>query len=497
MRELLEQFKRARKVSVPLLAIETPDPAATIAAIAQADFAEDDVLLVWDCVRGISGTNKKGVEFLKTLGKGDELGPYINPVECLMRAVVKFPKDTYLFMHNAQRILDDQGVAQAAWNVRDAFKENHRMVIFLGPILKFPAELDRDVIVLDEPLPDDEARGAIIKGILQAAKLKEPPKDDMTKTIEACRGLAAFSTEQVIAMSLSRDGIKLDEVWERKRKIIENVKGLTFFQSDVTFDDIGGHDNLKSFMHRIFKGRKPPTCIVFMDEIEKSMEGSTGGDLSGTSADQLGVILAAMQNNRWTGQLGAGPPGSGKSEVAKACAKTFGIPCIVWDLGAAKGSLVGESEMRIRLAVKTLLSIAGDGAYFMATCNRLTALPPELQRRFTDGVWYYDLPDESERKAIWNIHLKRYELDGKKLARPDDANWVGSDIHNTCSKAWRMNCDLVDAAKYIAPVFKTNPQAIEKLRAMADGVFLSTSYEGTYQKDRQPETKRGGRAVSA
>ena len=48
-------------------------------------------------------------------------------------------------------------------------------------------------------------------------------------------GLAAFPAEQVLAMSLSRTGLDLDQLWERKRQVIEQAPGLSVWRGGETF----------------------------------------------------------------------------------------------------------------------------------------------------------------------------------------------------------------------------------------------------------------------
>jgi len=49
-----------------------------------------------------------------------------------------------------------------------------------------------------------------------------------------------------------------------------------------------------------------------------------------------------------------GIPGTGKSLSCKAAASIFGWPLIRLDISALKGSLVGESEHKIRQATATI-----------------------------------------------------------------------------------------------------------------------------------------------
>jgi hypothetical protein len=73
-----------------------------------------------------------------------------NPVDMLIKAHKKMPKESILFMSNLHRYLDPQ-VIQAVWNLRDPFKSNTRMLVILCPSMTLPPELTQDVLVLDEP----------------------------------------------------------------------------------------------------------------------------------------------------------------------------------------------------------------------------------------------------------------------------------------------------------------------------------------------------------
>jgi SpoVK/Ycf46/Vps4 family AAA+-type ATPase len=80
------------------------------------------------------------------------------------------------------------------------------------------------------------------------------------------------------------------------------------------------------------------------------------------------------------------------------------------------GSLVGESQRKIRQAMEVFKAVSQGKGLFIATCNKIAALPPELKRRFTLGTFYVDLPSDEERSAIWPIWLKKYNLPKQAVA---------------------------------------------------------------------------------
>ena len=79
-------------------------------------------------------------------------------------------------------------------------------------------------------------------GIFTEAKVTKPNKEGMSKAVDAIIGLAAFPAEQTVAMCLSRNGLDYDDLWERKRQAIEQVRGLSVWRGSESVDEIGGYE---------------------------------------------------------------------------------------------------------------------------------------------------------------------------------------------------------------------------------------------------------------
>lgn len=162
-------------------------------------------------------------------------------------------------------------------------------------------------------------------------------------------------------------------------------------------------------------------CVVWLDEIEKALAGSTGeaGD-GGVSADALGAILSWMQDRS------------------------------------------GE-------------------AFVIATANNAEKLPPELLRkgRF-DEMWWIDLPNQVERAAIMGASLKAHGrnadtigVDLTAVACATDT-FTGAEIAALVPDALfaafadegrePTTDDLLMAAKVVVPLAKTADDKISKLR---------------------------------
>jgi len=309
--------------------------------------------------------------------------------------------------------------------------------------------------------------------------------------VDALIGLAAFPAEQAVAMSLSKSGLDTPGLWERKRQVIEQTPGLSVWRGGETFDDIGGVVQVKNFLKAVIAGVAPPRVVVFIDEIEKAFAGA-GTDLSGVKTEMTGTMLTWMQDRKADGLIFLGPAGAAKSAVAKATGNTAGIPTIAFDLTAMESSLVGASGDRLRTALKIVDAVSQGRSLFIATCNSIVSLPPELRRRFTLGTFFFDLPSAEERKAIWTIYLRKYGVSGDL---PDDEGWTGAEIKECCRKAYRLKLSLVESARYIVPVSRSASDQILALRKQASGRFLSASKPGVYEYEERPSSTSGKRLI--
>lgn len=518
MTTILDQIYKARRVGTPLIAIATPDPAATIQGLREKfeDGAKTPIPLVqWDAARGFQALNKAGLQALTNVIKDAE-GKSLDPKEwagltanpgtaaLMMQDLPGEQREggesgpiqvrgTMVFALNLHRYLEDRSgnvengpPVQAVWNLRDAFKQNRRTLILLGPGFKFPPEIAQDIIVFDEPLPEEAELRRIVTEVAKGTGLDSLPEETVGQAVDAVRALPAFTAEQVVAMSSGKESLDIGQLWERKIKVVEQTPGLSFNRGTETYDDVGGLEFFKRFSLMLARGKNAPLVYVTIDEVEKMLAG-IAGDNTGVSQDTLGVLLREMEDNDWIGMLLLGHAGCGKTLVCKSLANTASqltgrrVLSLNLDLGATKAALVGQSEQMIRAAMKTLRGLAGKRVCFLATCNNLDILPPAFRRRFRLGTWVFDLPLPEERDAMWAVNLRKYGLDAKQT-HPDDTNWTPADIRNVCDAATRLSLSLVDAAKFCSvPIAKSDPEGIDQLRRRADGRFLSANYEGPYK----------------
>lgn len=503
---LTQRVTAARKAGVPIVAIDCPNPSSTMVAVDAAlteldtkDGLDVPAIIRWNCINGFRPRNKAGQSALAALLQRDEyvkIGATVDDFAALNAALIaveKLPDNTIIYMQNAHRVMGsgtsiDPKATQGIWNVRDPFKASGRMLILLAPRLELPIELQHDVVHLVEPLPGEGEIREIVTGVYAAAqdRVEAPNDDTVARAVDTLRGLPSNRAEEAAAMCLTPKGLDLSELFEAKRSLIEKTPGLLVNRDTETFDAVGGCENVKRFLRLLHDGPERPSLIAWIDELEKTGLGHSG-DSSGTNSDSLGVFLTATQEHKWNGATFVGHPGSGKSLIAKTAGATFGIPTISLDFGAAKSKWVGESEARVRELIRTLYAIGGNKVFFIATCNKLDSLPPELKRRFRAGVWFFDLPTVPERVEIWEMNMRRFNLDKQKW--PNDTGWTGADIFACCDLAYRLHTSLIDASSFVVPISKSDPDTVEQLRLLASNRFISAASPGAYVYNPAPIEK--------
>jgi hypothetical protein len=505
MLSFTEQFLAARRVGVPLIGIESSDPAATMKTLLKecCETPNKAALMLWNSADGVIGYNAAGDKAAAILNDNAEIAAPIT----FLTSLTGIPKYSIIGMQAATDWFDNAVVRQAIWNLRDKFKKIGCTLVMLADVIQLPESLKNDVIIIDEPMPSEEQLTELTKKLDKQASLcncdddtsckkcngtkiktKRPMSDDdtITRVVEAVKGLPFFGAEQVVAMALRgqpvesqkpKSCIDIEHCWTAKRKQVEQTKGLSIHRGGEKFADLGGLDQIKEYLNRIMTGRKQPKLIVWLDEIEKTGLANRS-DTSGVNSDQEGTLLSWMEDFDVFGVMLLGVPGCGKSAICKAVGSEFDRVVIRIDLGAMQGSLVGQSQTSIRAALKVVQAIGGNDTLWLATSNSIQGLSSAMRSRFTD-TFFFDLPPVEERKPIWKVWLDKYGL--KDAPCNDDDGWVARNIKKCCDKAFRMNIPIAEAATYITPVGLTDREDIKSLRASADNRYLSASHTGVYR----------------
>lgn len=368
-------------------------------------------------------------------------------------------------------------------------------IIMVSPVRAIPRELEKFITMLES---DYLTQDDIKECVRHFAKEQELSlSDDLLEELSmALKGMNAFEIESLLSAALvtngelTRDDLKL--IFVQKQQMVMKSGVLEMVSVKESVNDIGGLENLKEWLHRKSKVYK---------SINKAME--------------FGVEIPK-------GMLIAGVPGCGKSLTAKVTAGMFEVPLLRLDMGKIMGKYVGESEENMRRAIalaeaiapcvlwideleKAFAGISGSGnevtvrlfgtfltwmqektssAFVIATANDITKLPPELMRkgRF-DEIFYVGLPNETERKKIFEIHIgKRRKKDLSSINMSEivkrTEGFSGADIEGVVKDA--VECAFIDdkeslTTEYILDAIKATHSLSEIMKDSLDK--LSKEYE--------------------
>jgi len=494
-----------RQKGVPLAAFETNDTGATMADCLKLlnGKSKETAVVCWDIVQGWIGLNDVGSASLDWYDKLAQSFP-----ETLQLLGDNCSEGTVAFVMNPNRFMERDGVAQAFSNLRDVLKRTDKraILVLLGASVTLPMEIANDVIVWSETAPDGEVIGGIVERIyLDAVKgaetsgVKLPDLGD--KRVSAVAGLkgllSKFDVEQTFSLSIQRDGVNVPNIWERKIERVKKMTGAEITLKNPGREKLCGCNNIWSEIEAFIGGRQRPALILHQDEIEKSFAGA-GTSLDGTTSAMVGQWLTYTQERRVRGFLLAGVPGSGKSWTAAIAAGFAGVPLFKLNIAETKGSLVGQSEQQMKMALQAVDALSDGGNVLMLnTCNWVDQLTPDVMSRHQMGTFFYDFPTDAEVAALLDLYLGQYGLTDKlaplvELMR----GWVGREVENACFKAYQYNRPVAEVAKNIAPSCVSQKTKLTELRKSCSGRFISASQPGVYQYRELGTVNAGGRAIT-
>jgi len=459
--------------------------------IAQMCRQENWRLSVWDIDRGLRVPCQANAPAVDA-GGGDPLAA-IRSINTLASA----DSSAILVLVNFHRFLQSAEIIQALEQQIAAGKQNRTFIIVLSPVVQIPCELERVFTVVEHDLPSKDQLEAIARGVAtQNGEL--PDGDGLNAVLEAACGLTRCEAENAFALSLVRHRrLESGTIWQLKAAELKKSNLLTLYRGGEAFADLGGLEALKSFCLRAL--RPKPT----------------------DKPSARGIVLV-------------GPPGVGKSAVAKALGSETGRPTLMLDPGTLMGSLVGQTEERTRQALRIIDAFgpcvvvidevdhalaghnsSGDSgvmsrffgqmqtwlndhtsdAFVVCTSNDVSTLPAAFTRaeRF-DGLFYVGLPGVAQRRAIWRIYCEKYGLDHGQ-PKPVDADFSGAEIKACCRLAALLDVSLVEAAQNVVPVARTAHESVERLRQWASGRCLSADVPGIYNANGSEPAARPSRRV--
>jgi SpoVK/Ycf46/Vps4 family AAA+-type ATPase len=491
MTEMADQVLTYLRARVALIVIVTIEEQRAIQVLDDVQKGRGDVI-TWDFADHFSSK---------------DIPSAIDPVSALDKIKDRATRDAarrdlYVLKDFHEFWSKDAKVRRKLRNLAQQLVYTGSSLVVTTPTRKIPEELKDDAVVIDMPLPTEEALRAELDQLTRNTsgirnKLTEQGR---SRLAQAALGLTTAQAKRAFAKAIVRDKVlddrDIDVVQAEKKAVIRESQALEFYAAGETPDDIGGLDALKKWL-----------------TLRERAFGSEAADYGLPAPKGLALI---------------GIPGTGKSLTAKMIGGLWRLPLLRLDAGALFGSLVGESEERTRRALRLAETVApcvlwidelekgfGTGdidggtsrrvfgtvltwmqektapVFVVATANDVTSLPPETLRRGRfDEIFFLDLPTDEERREIVTVHLRKRrrdpaQFDVRRLAMECDG-YTGAEIEQAVVDAMYTAFaderdigteDIIAAIARTVPLSKSQREVIERLRAwLREGRAQSASF---------------------
>ena len=489
--DLIEEIRILIRARYPLIYVVSWEERRIEGVLSEIAKSRNKGIFSWTITQGIQNL-EAGTAVKRLMDNTQDPIAALDYIEKFQKAALFVLKDFHPFMNDAR-------VIRRLRDLTIALKTSYKTVILLAPIQKVPDELEKDVAIIDFPLPAIQDLERQLDYIIQSVSHNRNvqinlEEGDKEKILQAAMGLTLVEAENVFAKAIVAKG-RIDPqdipvILSEKKQIIRKSGILEFFAPDQALDDVGGLDQLKNWIRKRGKAFSENARAYGLPHPK-------------------GVLLIGVS-------------GSGKSLVAKAVSSLWNLPLLRLDIGSVFSGLVGSSEANIRSVVKTAESIApcllwldemdkglsgvhssnfSDGGttarvlssfltwmqektapvFIVATANDISSLPPELLRkgRF-DEIFFLDLPSLNERIDIFKIHLQKRNRDPQKfdlkLLGDLSQGFSGSEIEQVVISALYdsydedrevQTADLVSTLRQSVPLSHTMREAIDALRQWA------------------------------
>ena len=489
----LETLIRARYPILYVISSEELRVQEVIVAIAKK---RQKKVFEWSCSTGIvpAGTSIQSHQNRNAATK-DPLLALDQVIEQVEPALFVF-KDFHPFL-TKNNFAIVRKLKEIALHLKNSFKT----ILIISPVMEIPLELEKEITVLNYPLPTrEELSGLLDKIIAEVSQLKrvkiDLDDDGRERLLSAALGLTLGEAENVFAKIIVKDerlsGDAVNEVFAEKQQIIRKSGLLEYHTTEDSFSNIGGLSVLKDWLDK--------RALAFTQEARDF----------GLPAPK-GILMLGVQ-------------GCGKSLCAKAVSTQWQLPLLRFDMGRMFGSLVGSSEENVRRAIAVAESVApailwvdeidkafagsqGSGStdggttarvfgtfltwlsektapvFVVATANDISQLPPELLRKGRlDEIFFVDLPSDAEREEIFRIHLNRRkrpaeQFDTAALAAASQ-DCSGAEIEEAINSALYdafyaqgeiTTASVLKTLSQTVPLAKTMDEQINRLRRWAEG----------------------------
>jgi hypothetical protein len=482
LQELLE-------TNLPIVVLQTHDEKRVLTLAEAVARRTRRALWAWSASSGLRALHGLKLRLVDQGAEGHPGAADTLELPAALKAVGKLDGPALVLLLDLHPYLNHPVTVRALKDLALASERTQVQLVFVAHALSMPEELQPWAAAFEiEPMTPARVSTVLREEITRQRARSGHDVAGCQRTLESLQrhltGLPEASVRHLARLALGDGQVTaadLARVLAAKQSALGAAELLVFEAELPAMDEVAGMAALKRWLHL----RRAPF-----------LEPAAAQGLP----PPRGVLLLGVQ-------------GAGKSLAAKAVAASWQLPLFRMDFGALHDKWQGESERKLREALRVAESmqpcvlwmdeiekgLAGGGAddgtgatrrmlgtlltwmaerrshvFLVATANDIQALPPELVRkgRF-DEIFFIDLPDDSARAELMHIHLGRLKIafDDSALATLVVASigFSGAEIQSaavaTRYEALALGREAT-AASMLAELARTRPLSVTRAEAV-------------------------------
>src|SRR3954451_4487726 len=247
----VETLIRAR---YPILYIVTSEEMRVQSLVIEIAKKRQKKVFEWSYSTGIvpAGTSIQSQKHRNTPTK-DPLAALDQVIEQVEPAIFIF-KDFHPFL-TKNNFAIVRKLKEIALHLKNSFKT----IVLVAPVMEIPTELDKEMTVLNFPLPSREDLSLLLDKIIADVRQFRQVRIDLDENgrerlLQAALGLTLGEAENVFAKIIVKDerlsGDDVDEVFAEKQQIIRKSGLLEYYATTESFSHVGGLSVLKDWLEK-------------------------------------------------------------------------------------------------------------------------------------------------------------------------------------------------------------------------------------------------------
>jgi AAA+ superfamily predicted ATPase len=482
--------------ATPVVVLETHEEKRVVALFTAVCKRQERELWTWSAAAGLKVLQGLKLSLLDWKPDKEEAPEDHKELPTALQAIAKMKEPAVVLLLDVHPYLSNPLVARGIKELALHAEARKVQIGLVGHEIKLPEELTPYVSRFDvEPMTLERVKRVFNDEIARHRQRKgEGVRGDATVVTPITRHLVGLPESSVrhLARLVLGDGeintADLARVLHVKKELMGAAQALHMEHHLPSLDEVAGMAAFKRwlalrkepFLHPEQTGLPPPRGALLL--------GVQGAGKS-LAAKAIGASWQVPVFRMDFGALFDKYQGESERKLREALRMADAMqPCVLWmdeiEKGLAPGDAGGDGTgagQRMLGALLTWMAERRSSVFLVATANNIEALPPELMHkgRF-DEIFFVDLPGADTRAAIFKIHLAKHQIDANEAALQELAalsqGYAGAEIeaavvgarYEARAASQAANTQMVaQQLMSTKPLSVTRAETIDALRAWA------------------------------